>query len=92
MGGRQDEYFLRFDDRLRINKEDWESCVRKPGEDRDAMGSFTNRRGSFGQQNIGMLNKDVYYKDIKYWDIQRYWLSCRSPPRWYSRIATRFSA
>lgn len=39
----EDEYFLRFDDRLRINKEDWESCVRKPGLLR---GELLEKRGT----------------------------------------------
>ena len=70
MGRRQDEYFLRFDDRLRINKEDWESCVRsspggqtvRPG----CHGKFHQQKGQFWPIKYRDVIKDVYYKDTKY--------------------------
>ena len=31
MPSQETGHFLRFDDRLQLHREDWESCVRKPG-------------------------------------------------------------
>ena len=54
-------HFLRFDDRLQLHREDWESCVRKPGTSKtrktvqssEMSGKFGNRENAGGKP-LGM--------------------------------------